>query len=972
MSNSGKAGKISADQKAEAESMQSLKTVALQRIAREIRQIYSDPRDINLYSEQKEWNVDEILCGGDVRPFFDSIAKLSTMSAARIMLVYLMRVNGIDVGTDVSEEAIRFVDYSDEKIITDYLDNAKVKTEKSGQFGPAPKDVLYAVSERTREVCRTQGFTFRDSGYRSWNRLFAALLKNPDLSLLTIPAFAYRMPRDVCELFMQKAMRRDYFNLYDREELLIWIVLVYSDSTDSYFDNYRRLCALYPEDSVKIMRPENGKQADALDENNKTADKPDENDKTADKPDENDKTADRSDANNKMAEKPDEIAEDTVNMSTVILDDAYCRIIEAMSDVSEVFLARNESLVRLMTWAAQRATDRNLPEKHRIRRTNEKKFREMVKKVVEGFSEYAEYTGLRRDEKRQKDVRKKSEQNKQYVRIQYEPKPDGDGIMIPAGTKMYSDLPFKGEVTVSENVVLREKNEIEVTVRAITKKDEVSEETLSKIKEFVPNGQYFNAIGSEYQGYIGRVRSKSSVRYLDTGKASNNGTLSVTCTAGTFIPAGMKFSLSFGKDTFQYEVLESGNLVEKKIPMKLVSVDILSGVAAPKKGGRTGKRNLKTRLLMNAYGDENKKKAEGVISADSGKDGSLPMTKIGAKGFMNAYCRCNTVVPAGTEFYLEYGNRKYIYETTEKVKVGVVQEAEIPVEWTNADELFEEAQEKSKEKHIGRSVTLIPDRTEFHFYEAQPTEIVRIYTPKAMRYGREVRNEDDIQVRSNYYSVFEKFCGDIADKDYKGISCYGADFLLNTQGFKESRIKSSNRYSFGTDSTRKRNQLLTLAFLENCMQRDDPDDDRGPVGAVARFRLKANKMLEDCGMYEIYEGNAIDVFFLLMAAADLPGELYADLWKKDHPLTEYLTVKLKKTGNRYCRILRYDKHENREVWVEWEAKIEPESRELFASVPRMLRSENYRYVLELAQIDGEKSLFDIKLNDLREYLFEEV
>ena len=131
-------------------------------------------------------------------------------------------------------------------------------------------------------------------------------------------------------------------------------------------------------------------------------------------------------------------------------------------------------------------------------------------------------------------------------------------------------------------------------------------------------------------------------------------------------------------------------------------------------------------------------------------------------------------------------------------------------------------------------------------------------------------------------------------------------------------------------------------------------------------------MLEDCGMYEIYEGNAIDVFFLLMAAADLPGELYADLWKKDHPLTEYLTVKLKKTGDRYCRILRYDKHENREVWVEWEAKIEPESRELFASVPRMLRSENYRYVLELAQIDGEKSLFDIKLNDMREYLFEEV
>ena len=61
MSNSEKAGKISADQKAEAESMQSLKTVALQRIAREIRQIYSDPRDINLYSEQNEWNVDEIL-----------------------------------------------------------------------------------------------------------------------------------------------------------------------------------------------------------------------------------------------------------------------------------------------------------------------------------------------------------------------------------------------------------------------------------------------------------------------------------------------------------------------------------------------------------------------------------------------------------------------------------------------------------------------------------------------------------------------------------------------------------------------------------------------------------------------------------------------------------------------------------------------------------------------------------------------
>ena len=56
--------------------MSSLKTKALQKIAEEIQHIYSDQSEGDRYEEPKEWSTEKIFDDGDVRPFFDSIAKL--------------------------------------------------------------------------------------------------------------------------------------------------------------------------------------------------------------------------------------------------------------------------------------------------------------------------------------------------------------------------------------------------------------------------------------------------------------------------------------------------------------------------------------------------------------------------------------------------------------------------------------------------------------------------------------------------------------------------------------------------------------------------------------------------------------------------------------------------------------------------------------------------------------------------------
>ena len=528
----------------------------------------------------------------------------------------------------------------------------------------------------------------------------------------------------------------------------------------------------------------------------------------------------------------------------------------------------------------------------------------------------------------------------------------------------------------------------------------------------VPASVEFRIVNSEIRGRINSALPKSAVHYFQDEKSKNRGILSVNCTPETYIPCGSKFTFEMGGDTFEYETLEPVNLVEKIIPVELISVEKNFGKENSEKASSVktsyvkassvkansvktssekknspkndpeqtkatakkedGRRKKATRLPMSVYDicgaeDSNQMQASGIISANSGYDKMLPRKGVGNEGSMIVHCTCNAYIPKGTGFCLDYDGTKYIYRTTEEVKAGVVQEADITVEWTNADDLLEAVTKNSEEKERENAITLVPNRTEFQIREGELPGIERIYTPKAMTYGRKKRGEDDKGVSSNFNSILSWLCGSVKDKDYRGVSSYGKDFLLNTKEFKDSRIKESNRYNLIGDSLKHRNQLLTLAFFEFAITQEKQGEIDNIIESIGDFRRYADGVLKKCGMYDLYEGYALDAFYLLIIAADFPIDIYRLIWDARHPLTEYFTFTKSREEDARCRILKFDKAagtENAEVWAEWLMG----AKETFASVPRFIHdSEKYRYVLEVTSEGGTTKRYEIKLNDLQEY-----
>ena len=453
----------------EAEELRSLRTEFLQQVSRETLEIYKDDES-DLLSERESWNMDTILDNGDVRPFFDAIAKLSTVSASRIMLAYLMKVNGIAVDTKASKETTRFVEKAGRKEIENYL---KMVRTRENETGPYLGEVLKALSDRTEREFTTEGFILPAN--RSWNAFFSGLIKEPDLPALKWLAFAYRMKTETCELFMRKALRRSHFNLYDREEFMIWAVLEYSSLTDNYFSNYKKLRKMYasPTKDMFDPTPARGKETKAAAASTPVREK---ETKAASVPmsvrEKETKAATASTVRKKETKavsastsarkketrvipKPAEIDKKTNLLSTKDMEDVYSSVIESILDRDDVFEKRSTRLAELIDWAEQRSAEEGLQEEHRIQRTDKRMAEELIRQIINDINSFRDYEVDRKARELDKEAVKYAKRQEKILRVQYELQPDRDDIVIPAGTELVSKSKNVGIVIVPEKAVLK-------------------------------------------------------------------------------------------------------------------------------------------------------------------------------------------------------------------------------------------------------------------------------------------------------------------------------------------------------------------------------------------------------------------------------------------------------------------------------------------------------------------------------------
>lgn len=129
------------------------------------------------------------------------------------------------------------------------------------------------------EICENQEFSsvwdtmvtklngmFEESGFAGscdWKEVFRKVLDHFDYELLKFLALGLHSGVEELNLFFTKVMERAKINLRDRDELFLFLTQKYSKD-GRYFENYKKLWNLYPEENTKekydAMSPEERKE----------------------------------------------------------------------------------------------------------------------------------------------------------------------------------------------------------------------------------------------------------------------------------------------------------------------------------------------------------------------------------------------------------------------------------------------------------------------------------------------------------------------------------------------------------------------------------------------------------------------------------------------------------------------------------------------------------------------------------------
>lgn len=784
--------------------------------------LYQDENDIDL---RKRWEYEEVVA--NPAPFFEEIKKLKVQPAYKYVLRYIEIRTGVP---GASRDAVA-----------------------------AALDVL-----------------FRENGYSAsvdWTSFLDGLTDGFDYEKLKFLALGMHMPLNDFETFLRKVLKKAAVNFYDRDQVLVYLTLKYSDSLDQgrYFESYEKLRNLYPELTGEKMRQ-------LLD-----------------------------------IYPPEE------DSRTEEVGELFRQIVEM--DDQELFEEVNEDLSGLFERTACR---QYRIEKRQSPRSSEKKFFQMWNDWGTKLSTW-DFEEMKEEEREARDQEKmqESKQNLAALTVRFPAKTE---VEVPEGMLFSCRLAGaegEGCRTAEFRTIKREflrgeeKKIVKVKVKALMAEEEFRQALEGGLKKKLGRGNtqfvkqaFLGDIPIRIKdmkdvkgGEAMEIRVGSKVRFADSPGKSNNGTFEISCKEGTWIPRGTHFTFELEGCSFEYESLEDAFcLYSRKVavmPLRKYG-DGMKAKSGRKAGSGLGKSAAPGRDLEMETDD--KELSGHIFKITAGKRGKLYLFqekkcgKWGDNSIEVLYDK-DAVIPRGTRFLYtdEKTGEKYSFESLEDTELIPAEEKNITAKWINADEFISTENEKKSQG--------IPAGTEF---ACGLKNICEVYTEKKIEPAEAKESKKDRNREENSRENTEggrSFSDSLALRYlyrskkghegsaayYKGFPEYGPGFFLNTKTFKDTRITRNTLSSFVTDEERKRNLLLTMAFLQFLTDGGDAYMD-GVYGEnanmiVADFEEYADGILVECGFYPFYRrGYPYDAFLALLLNCNDPFALFQDIWSEDEPL----------------------------------------------------------------------------------------
>lgn len=517
----------------------------------------------------------------------------------------------------------------------------------------------------------------------------------------------------------------------------------------------------------------------------------------------------------------------------------------------------------------------------------------------------------------------------QTLQIAYNP---DKKITILKGTKYSVKSKLKDKeaiLKVLENKILSKKrNEIiEIKVKALmTEKDftaikekstlleALSEKTFIKQEFLEENKIVFKVLDEKIKENVFKIQVGKGVRYKESKKSLNQGTLNILCPIGTFIPKGTRFAFEIDGYMFPYESIEEGGRKEKEIlevPVKLrmlengekekkeiletpVKMPMKEKVDRKQEDDTVVKALSKKKLIKQKFLDENhitlkvvevptktnekthstlKDIQERIYEITIGKEG---ISKVSEKeGKLNIMCKLGTSIPKGTKFAFQLGEHTFTYESTEERMVLEKQvEDSIQVEWVNIDE-FEEIKESESRKDIVESDTVICDIAGEY----------KIYTLKPMVLGKTKKEKSEDSNKLKKREVVRYIYGQETENkrkisEYKGIPKYGSEYFLNSELFKKTYL--SERIIYGENFCNEeqlRNMILTMTFFEFAIVDGKVWDEVD----METFVQMVDERMDECGFMPYYRrGFPYDAFIGYLLRCSDPLRVFQGIWNNEY------------------------------------------------------------------------------------------
>ncbi len=861
--------------------------------------------NLSAYEELDErWSYEDIL--ENPRKFFDAIARIKVLPAYQYILNYIMLQTRIAIGEKNQTGLWRYMEeWTEEK---NWEEQFLISSEEEQRFADLLKreegeEVESFDLEQYRLCIGSIFYRLREIFYQNGRKKFEMedfknLLFYFTKRELKELAFGIKMEYQDYEIFRTKVLKLTRINFFDRGDIFIYLILKYAkQSTEemNYYEAEKCLREIYPVSEGKKERLEDRTTRGMRDE-----------------------------------------LEEELEEGGRLKEEYRGKIFK-----NEIAIIKNE-----LDWIDNAvATQKQRSSKKRL-----EEYIESIRKKLEKNEAIKEiYIGDRRERKmdrRQKRTKEKMEREDEV--FAYFSYPAQKNFFIPAGTILYGKTNPKKERMEKEarfitkeaiNLPQKEWLEIEVPVRAIS--------TDESMEDFINNSQ----IGKKLQRAVGKAKRdakpvflsqkyfemakekkviildehlKTAVKEIQIGKGirlfkpeervKNEGIFILKCKYNEVILPHTVLEIWMEGYRFQYETIGYSNTCKVRVQAKKMDKE------------------------PEAEYDKKNRKKEEYLSMIEKIDGIYDIklrryTK--RKEYLEFSCRREpkTLIQKGEIIELKNEDgHKVRYQILENVvSHDKIESPQITLKWENIEEIRREYKNINSKFHEKEKWEILPTGTVFHLSFAlsrddevrernNQVSLDTIHLENSSRkekdmiskavvascskpiyiWNRDYKEEGEKQKEEKEFIrdteilryFYQSSYRDI--NDYEGVKSYGKEYLLNTNSFKSTRLTLNSLHEFVGESEKSRNQILTLAFLEYILQDEEEnseiweDEELDIMEILEDFDYRVSDVLSELGYMSFYLGNAYDAFLYLLLCADLPLDIFQNLWSDKHPMTQYI------------------------------------------------------------------------------------